>query len=170
MCFLLAGAIALSAVSGVVYAIQRVTAFLCGERSVPIHARSWTARLTYGGLMFLIPMALWVGAEYFTPPYGLLAVIAPDLRKEQSRWLRLPLPAADHQDSDTAASGDKKVPRTDGTGATQSPPQPRAETENPSVVAEDAPASKESPKGKTPPATDKADDEDPFQVIEKGSR
>jgi hypothetical protein len=170
MCFVLAGAVALSAVSGVVYAIQRIATFLRGERSVPIQARSWMARLTYGGWMFLIPMAPWVGAEYFAPPYGLLAAIAPDLRKEQSRWLRLSLPEADHQDSDTAASGDKKVPKTEGTGATQASPQPRAESENPFVVVEDAPTTKEPPKGKTPPATDKAGDEDPFQVIEKGSR
>jgi hypothetical protein len=171
MCFVLAGAVALSAVSGIVYAVQRFTAyFLHGERTVPLQASSWTARLTYGGWMFLIPMVPWVGAEYFAPPYGLLAAIAPNLRKEQSRWLRLPIPEADHQDSGTAVFGDKKVPKTDGTGVTQAPPQPRAETENPFVVVEDAPVSKGSPKGKTPPATDKADDEDPFQVIEKGSR
>jgi hypothetical protein len=47
------------------------------------------------------------------------------------------------QDSDTAASGDKKV---------------------------QTPASRESPKGKTPPATEKASDETPFQITEKGSR
>jgi hypothetical protein len=170
MCFVLAGVLALSAVSGVVYAIQRITAFLHGERSVPIQARSWMARLTYGGWMFLIPMAPWVGAEYFAPPYGLLAAIAPDLRKEQSRWLRLPIPEADHQDTDTAASGDKKVPKTESTGATQASPQPQAEDENPFVVVEDAPASKGSPKRKTPPAADKAGDEDPFQVIENGPR
>jgi len=171
MCFVLAGTVALSTVSGGVYTIQRFTLyFLCGERTVPLQVSSWTARLAYGGWMFLIPMAPWVAAEYFAPPYGLLTAIAPDFRKEQARWLRLPMAEEDHQDSGTAASGDKKVPTTEGTGATQASPRPRAESENPFVVVEDAPASKELPKGKTPPAADKGGDEDPFQVIDKGSR
>lgn len=170
LCFVLAGALALSTVSGFVYAVQRLTAyFFTGERNVPIRPRSWMARLTYGGWMFLIPMGLWVGAEYFAPPQGLLATIVPDLRKEQSRWLRLPIPEADHQGSDTVASGDKKVQKTEGTEARQASPQPQVESDSPFIVVDDAPASKAPPKDKTTRAADKAGD-DPFQVIEKGSR
>jgi hypothetical protein len=68
------------------------------------------------------------------------------------------------------ASGDKKVQKMEGTGARQASPRPQAESDNPFVVVEDASANKEPPKDKTRPATNKAGDDDPFQVIEKGSR
>ena len=170
MCFVLAGAVALSTVSGIVYTIQRFTVYVIrGERTVPLQASSWTARLAYGGWMFLVPMAPWVAAEYLASPYGLLATIAPDLRKEQARWFRLSIPEAEHQDSGTAPSGDKKVPKTEGPGVLQASLRLPAESENPFLVVEDAPANKELPKSKPPPAPDKADNENPFRVIEKGS-
>jgi hypothetical protein len=170
MCFVLAGAVALAVASSVIYAIQRFTAyFLRGERSVPIQAKSWTARLAYGGWMFLIPMTTWVGTEYFTSPYGLLATIAPDLRKEQVRWLRLPISEGDHQDSGSVVSSDKEVPKNENTRAPEVSSPVQVESENPFVVVEDASASKQSPKGVAPSNADKAD-ENPFQVVEEGSR
>ena len=158
MCFVLAGAVAVSFANGIVYAIQRIAAFVSGERSVSSEAKSWTARLAYGGWMFLIPMAPWVGAEYFTSPYGLLATIRTDLRKEQARWLRLPTADAEQQDTGTTASGDKRVPRTEDGGATQASPQSHVDSENPFAVVEDAPPRKQSPEGKAPARSDKADE------------
>ena len=158
MCFVLAGIVAFSVLSGFVYMIQRVTGyFFRGERIVAIRPRSWTARLTYGGWMFLIPMSLWVGAEYFSPPYGLLAALAPDLRKEQSRWLRLPV-------ADTVSGDEKGQPPQDMTGKGKSA-QTQTESENPFEVVEDVPATKTTPKDKAPPTPNKSDDGDPFQVI-----
>ena len=46
-------------------------------------------------------------------------------------------------------------------------PQPRAESENPLDVVKDAPATKETPKAKTPPTSNKSEDDDPFQVIKE---
>ncbi len=166
MCFVLAGALALSTVTGLVYVIQRLTAyFFRGERAVPIRPRSWMARLTYGGWMFLIPMGLWVGAEYFAPPQGLLATIVPDLRKEQARWLRLPIPEREETGSGTAASGDKKREPTRDTTAKGKPAQFQTESDDPFEVVEESPATKTSSKGKTPPPPNKSGDGDPFEVI-----
>jgi hypothetical protein len=47
------------------------------------------APLAYCGLMFLVPMAPWIAAEYFAPPYGLLATMCPSLQKDQARWFGL---------------------------------------------------------------------------------
>ena len=124
------------------------------------------ARLTYGGWMFLIPMGLWVGAEYFAPPQGLLATIVPDLRKEQARWLRLPVPEHEQAGSGTAVSGEnKKGEPTRDTTAKGRPAQPQTESDDPFVVVEDAPATKTSSRGKTPPTPNKSADGYPFEVI-----
>ena len=171
MCTVLAGAVALSIVGGAVYMIGRFTDyFVRGARTVPIHASSWMARLAYGGLMFLVPMAPWVAAEYFAPADGLLASILPYVREEQARWLRLSIPETENHDSDTATSSDKDVRKTEEPSTTRTPPQPPAESENPFTVVEDLPAANQSPKDKAPRAADNADDDNPFQVIEKGSR
>jgi len=216
LCIVLAGAFVLSIVSGIIYTVQRSAAFFfCGKRAVPDQTRSWMARLTYGSLMSLIPLAPWVVAEYFGPPYGLLAAIAPDLRKEQARWFGLPNPEADQKESGIAVSGMKKdsvtqdvpspeIPKQSPTAAydkkevqqnldatsseisaqaksfdsdnnklqvthdvatreTSTPPQ--TESANPFVVVEESPPSTEQPKNKTPPTSNKTEDEDPFKVI-----
>ncbi len=113
LCFVMAGAAALSLVSGIWYIFSRLIAYyLDGQRSVPHRVRSITALLAYGALMFLIPMVPWVAGEFFTPPHGLLATIFPDFRKEQARWFGLgdeqPRAATEPGTSPTPAAQTKK--------------------------------------------------------------
>ena len=140
MCIVLAGAFILSILSGIIYIVQRFAVFFfCGKRTVPDQATSWMARLTYGSLMFLIPMAPWVCAEYFGPPYGLMAAIAPDFRKEQARWFGLPIPEADQKESGTAASDNKVQETLDAMTTNMSTqPQPVASGNNKVQVTRDA--------------------------------
>ena len=72
------------------------------------------APLAYGGLMFLVPMAPWITAEYFAPPHGLLATICPAFQEDQVKWFGLPTnkekvepSQADSKPSDTASSDRK---------------------------------------------------------------
>jgi DNA-directed RNA polymerase subunit RPC12/RpoP len=80
--------------------------FSNGERQVSSQARSWIAGLAYTLGMLLVPLVPWVGIEYFSPSYGLFAVIMPELRVRQSQWLRLPVAK---QEGVTGVEGTKEV-------------------------------------------------------------
>ena len=93
MYYVLIGAVLFSVLTGAVFTARRLLAyFLRGERAVSDDAKSWAARLAYGGLTFLIPIIPWVGVEYFSPSHGLMATIIPHLRKEQALWFHMTSP------------------------------------------------------------------------------
>ena len=191
LCFVLAGSLILSVASGIIYFIQRSMAYsLGGERTIPPNTKSWMARLAYGGLTFLVPMAPLVGAEYFTPDYGLLATIVPEFRKDQAKWLRLPSsegekavsaaasPSASPEPSATAATTEESkatmppVPEEDRAVAQQAkskpdedtPPKPKTKPKSAEVAHDEDTSPK--PKAQPKPASE---NEEPAQARESNA-
>ena len=158
LCFVVAGAAALSLVSGIWYTFSRLIAYyLDGQRSVPRRARSIAAPLAYGGLMFLVPMVPWVAGEFFSPPHGLLATIFPDFRKEQARWFGFvdEKPCAPTKPATSpapTAQTEKSVSRPSDkpSKASQGNPSPTTPT---ATVVDKSGASQGNPSPTTPTAT-----------------